>query len=215
MVIRVIKIFFVQFFCVFLPPLLYLFCFFRFIPFLLFIVSIFVRNVSLIFIIFLKRFLVFPILLFSCFFPLITEEGFLISPCYSLELCIQMGLSFLYSFAFCFSSQLFVRQPSCFPAFLLLGDGFGHHLLYNVMNLCWQFFRHSIRSNPLNLFFTSAVQSSGIWFRLYLNGLMVFPIFFNLSLNLAIRSSWSEPQSALGLVFADCVELLHLWLQRT
>ena len=25
------------------------------------------------------------------FFALIAEEGFLISPCYSLELCIQMG----------------------------------------------------------------------------------------------------------------------------
>ena len=36
---------------------------------------------------------------------------------------------------------------------------------------------------------------------------MVFPTFFNLSLNLAIRSSWSEPQSAPGLVFADCIEL--------
>ena len=32
------------------------------------------------------------------FFVLITEEGFLISPCYSLELCIQMGISFLFSF---------------------------------------------------------------------------------------------------------------------
>ena len=31
---------------------------------------------------------------------------------------------------------------------------------------------------------------------------MVFPTFFNLSLNWAIRSSWSEPQSAPGLVFA-------------
>ena len=38
------------------------------------------------------------------FFALITEEGFLISPCYSLELCIQMGISFLSSFAFSFSS---------------------------------------------------------------------------------------------------------------
>ena len=36
----------------------------------------------------------------------------------------------------------------------------------------------------------------------------------DLSLNLAIRSSWSEPRSAPGLVFADCIELLHLWLQR-
>ena len=32
--------------------------------------------------------------------------------------------------------------------------------------------------------------------------------------NLVIRSSWSEPQSAPGLVFVDCIELLHLWLQR-
>ena len=38
--------------------------------------------------------------------------------------------------------------------------------------------------------------------------------FFTLSLNLAIRSSWSEPQPAFGLVFADCIKLLHLWLQR-
>ena len=48
----------------------------------------------------------------------------------------------------------------------------------------------------------------------YLNGLVDFPTSFNLSLNLAIRSSWSEPQSAPSLVFADCIELLHLWLQR-
>ena len=47
-----------------------------------------------------------------------------------------------------------------------------------------------------------------------LNCLVVFPTVFNLSLNLAIRSSWLEPQSAHSLVFADCIELLHLWLQR-
>ena len=47
-----------------------------------------------------------------------------------------------------------------------------------------------------------------------LNGLVVFPTFFNLSLNLAIISSGSEPQSAPGLVFADCIELYHPWLQR-
>ena len=32
------------------------------------------------------------------------EEGFLTSSCYSLELCIQMLISFFFSFAFCFSS---------------------------------------------------------------------------------------------------------------
>ena len=40
------------------------------------------------------------------FLALITEEGFLISLCYSLELCIQMGISFISSFAFHFSSFL-------------------------------------------------------------------------------------------------------------
>ena len=35
---------------------------------------------------------------------------------------------------------------------------------------------------------------------------MVFPTFFNLSLNLAIRSSWSEPQSAPSLVLEKAEE---------
>ena len=58
---------------------------------------------------------------FLCFFALITEEGFLISPGYSLELCIQMGISFLLSFAFHFFSQLFVRPPqtTILPFFIL------------------------------------------------------------------------------------------------
>ena len=50
---------------------------------------------------------------FLYFLALIAEEGFLISPCYSLELCIQMGISF--PFLLCLSrlffSQLFVRPP--------------------------------------------------------------------------------------------------------
>ena len=45
-------------------------------------------------------------IVFLFFFALVTEDGFLTSPCYSLELCIQMGISFLFSFAFCFSSFL-------------------------------------------------------------------------------------------------------------
>ena len=53
-----------------------------------------------------------------------------------------------------------------------------------------------------------------IWFRSSLHDLVVFPTFFNLSLNFAIRSWWSEPQSAPGVfylfVFADCIKLPHL-----
>ena len=37
---------------------------------------------------------------FLYFFTLITEEGFLISHCYSLEFCIQRSIFFLFSFAF-------------------------------------------------------------------------------------------------------------------
>ena len=177
------KIFFVQFFCVFLPPFLNIFCFgrgdrsgeqcksmadswqcmanppqycnvislqlikingkkksstsIRSIPFLSFIEPIFAWNVPLVPLIFLKRSLVFPILLFSSVFALITEEGFLISPCYSLELCIQMGIFFLFSFAFHFSSFLsFCKAPSnSHFAFLFLGDGLDLCLLYSVMNL--------------------------------------------------------------------------------
>ena len=59
---------------------------------------------------------------FLYFFALIT--GFLISPCYSLELCIQMGISFIFSFAFCFccfpvSFHWSVRKPFFSPCYSL------------------------------------------------------------------------------------------------
>ena len=43
-------------------------------------------------------------IVFLYFFALITEKGFLIFPCYSLELCTQTGLYFIFSVAFRFSS---------------------------------------------------------------------------------------------------------------
>ena len=45
---------------------------------------------------------------FLYFFALTAEEGFHISPCYSLGLCIQMGISLLFSFAFHFSFHSYV-----------------------------------------------------------------------------------------------------------
>ena len=62
-------------------------------------------TVPLVSIIFLKRSLSLShSVLFLYFFALITEEGFLIFPCCSLELFIQMSVSFLFSFSFKFSS---------------------------------------------------------------------------------------------------------------
>ena len=57
--------------------------------------------------------------------------------------------SYIFPFILCFSllflSQLFVRPPQTailLFAFLFLGDGLDPCLLYNVINLCPQFFRH-------------------------------------------------------------------------
>ena len=58
-----------------------------------FIVPIFAWHVPLVFLIFLKSSLVFPILLFLLFLCIDHWGRFLISPCYSLGLCIQMGIS--------------------------------------------------------------------------------------------------------------------------
>jgi len=97
-------------------------------------------------------------------FPwLITEEGFLISSCYSLELCIQMLISFLFSFAFhlsSFHSYLYglPRQPVCFLHFFSMGM-----VLIPVSCTMSRTSFHSssgtlsIRSRPLNLFLTSSV----------------------------------------------------------
>ena len=52
-------------------------------------------------------------IVFLYFFTLSIEEGFLISLCYSLERCIQMSISFLFSFAFCFSSMISASWYLC------------------------------------------------------------------------------------------------------
>src|SRR5574342_171012 len=111
MIIWVVKIFFVQFFCVFLPPLLNIFCF------------CLVHTISVLYQAHLCMKCSFGIsdfleeipslshsVVFLYFFALIAEEGFLISSCYTLELSIQILISFLFSLLF-FFSQLFVRPP--------------------------------------------------------------------------------------------------------
>ena len=122
----------------------------RSLPFLSYVVPIFAWKFSLFSLIFLKKISSLShSIVFLYFFTLIAEEGFLIFPCYSLELGIQMGISFLFSFAFRFSSfhsclQGLPRQPFCFFAFLFLEDGLDPCLLYSVTNLRPQFIRHSV-----------------------------------------------------------------------
>ena len=85
----------------------------RSIPFLSFIVFIFAWSVPLVSDFLEEISSLSYSFVFLYFFALITEEGFLISPCYSLELCIQIAISFLFSFAFSVSSFLsyLLRPP--------------------------------------------------------------------------------------------------------
>ena len=113
----------------------------RSIPFLSFIVPIFAWNVPLVSLVFLKRSLGFPILLFSSIsFHWSLRKAFL-SLFAILWISAFRGvyLPFLLCVSFLFFSQWFVRflrQPFCLFAFIFLGNGLDHHLLYNVMNFC-------------------------------------------------------------------------------
>ena len=79
----------------------------RLLPFPSFIMSILTWNVPLISPIFLKRALVFPILFFLLFLCIVhSRMNVLISPCYSLELHIQLGISFPFLLVFWFLSFL-------------------------------------------------------------------------------------------------------------
>ena len=119
------------------------------------------------------------------FFGLFTEE------CFLIFLAI---LGTLHSNEYIFPFLLFLSLLFIFTAICKASSGnhftflhfffLGMVLITASCTMSWisvhSFFRHSIRSNPLNLFVIS---------RSYMNGLVVFPTFFNLPLNLAIRSS--------------------------
>ena len=136
------------------------------IPFLSFIVPIFGLNVPLVFLIFLNRSLVFPKILFSLFLC----NVHLIRLSYISLLFLATLHSDGYIFFFFplllllfFSSAIFKASLDnyfAFFSFIFLGDGLDHGLLYNitnVTNLNSPSGTLSIRSKPLNLFFTSTV----------------------------------------------------------
>ena len=113
----------------------------RCIAFLSFIVySLFAWNVPLVSLIFLRRSLVFPIVLFFS----ISLHWSLRKASLSLLAILQNSASNVYlSFFIClllvFFSQLFLRpfQTTILTfCIIFLGDGLDHCLLYNVTNLC-------------------------------------------------------------------------------
>ena len=66
-----------------------------------------------------------PSIVFLFFFALITEEGFLISPCYSLELCIQRGVSFLSPLPFTFHFHALDKKMATHLCSCLENPGYG------------------------------------------------------------------------------------------
>ena len=90
------RLMFKKFFCTFLSPLLNIFC----LCWVHTISVLYCTNLGVKCSLGISDFLeeissLSHSVVFLYFFALIPEEGFLISPCLSLELCIQMGVSFL------------------------------------------------------------------------------------------------------------------------
>ena len=102
-------------------------------------------------------------IVFHYFSALITEDGFLISPCYSLEPCIQFGISFP------FTSLLFsdICKASSDNHFAFLNFFFFEMILVTDSCRVLETSVHSFvgclstRSNPLNLFVTTLYYHKG------------------------------------------------------
>ena len=97
-----------------------------------FVVPIFAWSVPLVCPVFLKRSLVLPILLFSSISLHCSLKKAL--TLHSLGYFIPFYLAFSFSSFSCLWGLL--RQPFGLLAFLFLGGGFDHPLLYSVTNLC-------------------------------------------------------------------------------
>ena len=117
-----------------------------------------------------------PSVFFLCFFALFVEEGLLVSPCCSLELCIQLDILFPFfpCFSLLFYSQLFVKASLGNPFVILHFFFFGLLLFTTSCAILWTSIHSSTgtlctSSNPLNLFIISlynhqSVQSlSPVW----------------------------------------------------
>ena len=145
--------------------------------------------------IFLKRSLVFPLLLFSS----------IIKHC-SLKKAFLSLLAVLWNSAF---NRMYLSLSILLSTFLhsstirkASSDNHFAFLLFFFFGMAlftasWTILRTSVHSSsgtllsrpgPLNLCVTSTVNSYGIWFKSYLAVLMFFPVFFNLSLNFVMRS---------------------------
>ena len=137
----------------------------RSIPFLSFIVPIFAWNFPLVSLFLEEIFSLSHSIVLLYLFALITKDGFLISPCYSLELCIQMDI-YLSFFHLPFTSLIFsaICKPSSDNHFAFLYFFFLGMVLITASCTVSRTSIHSSSGTvsfrpfrPLNLFVTSTV----------------------------------------------------------
>ena len=167
----------------------------RSLPFLSFIVPIFGQNVPLIFPVFLKRCLVFFLLLFSSSFCTVhwRRPSFLSVLFFGTLRLVGCTFPFLPCFSFLFFLQLFVKPPqittlpSCFSFSLGWFCLLSPVQYYGPLSVGLQ--AHcELDLMPWVLFVTSTAYSQGSWLKSYLACLVVIPTFFSLSLNFNMRS---------------------------
>ena len=146
-----------------------------------FTMLILARKVPLVSPIFLKKFLVFLILLFSSISLHCLRRPSYLSLLF-LGFSIQLGISFLSPLPFAFLLSSAICYTSSDHHFALMDFFFfGMVLVTALCTILWTAIHSSsgtlfISSNTLNLS-PSTVYSIKIWFRSYLNGLVVFPYF--------------------------------------
>ena len=122
---------------------------------------------------------------FLYFFALVTEEGFLISPCYSLELCIQMDISpcllcLLLLFFFSAICKASSDNHFAFLHFFFLG------MVWSLPPVqCYEPLSIVLQALCLSdlipwIYFSLPLYNHKGFDRSYLNGLMVFPYFLSI-----------------------------------
>ena len=132
------------------------------------------------------------------------------------------SVGFMFPFLLCllllFFSQLLFKDSSDNHFVFLHIFFFGMVVVSTSCTMLWISVHSSsgilsTRSSPW-IYSSPDCTIIGMWFRSCLNGLLISLLSSIWDWIFAIRSSEYEPQSAPVLIFADCIELLYLWLQR-
>ena len=151
-----------------------------------------------------------PSVVFLYFFALFIEEGLLVSS------CCNSAFSWLY---ISLSPLLFT---SLLSSTICKDSSDNHFAFLHFFSLRWLYLLPPVQYyEPLSIVLQALYLLDIIpWIYLsppfYIHSafyLSCFPQVFSLSLNFATRSWWYEPHSTSGLVFPDCIEVLHLQLQ--